>query len=370
MRIAKISLSAMVLSAVVFASASFASAAGLTVNNNTLINGQNLQVSGACGSAAANGQATVTLGNQSLSPITLDAQGNLSSGITVPSTFANVGSGANQTQLTVTCPNGGTVLSAPISVFASDTERNASLTVNNNNLINGQTLNISGLCGTTSANGQASVTLGSGNLSLGNIALNGQGNLNSTITIPTGFVSSGTGANAVTLRVTCPNGTVLSTPITVFASDFERNNPNTVYSSIFRMYNFSARDHFFTTSYNEMLAAQNLGYRLEGITGSVTDIQATGSSPFYRLYNSSTHHHAYATTTAARDQMIASGFQVEGMLGYLYQSSSYDEALWQMHNSSNGDYFYTTDMGELAAAANFGYASQGSIANFVLKLAR
>jgi hypothetical protein len=88
-----------------------------------------------------------------------------------------------------------------------------------------------------------------------------------------------------------------------------------------RLYNPGNGEHFYTANRQEgQRAIRQLGYTFEGVAGYVAAAPdpASGLVPLYRLYNPSSGDHFYTTSRPegfnARDQL---GYQYEGMIGYV-----------------------------------------------------
>jgi hypothetical protein len=99
------------------------------------------------------------------------------------------------------------------------------------------------------------------------------------------------------------------------AGRFYPNDYKAKTSVLYRYYNRSNGDHFYTTNYNE-LGAGNSGYRLEGNAGYVHLTQSPGTIPLYRYYNSGNGDHFY-TTTYSELGSGGSGYISEGISGYV-----------------------------------------------------
>ncbi|KAH9913140.1 uncharacterized protein BXZ73DRAFT_107015 [Epithele typhae] len=96
---------------------------------------------------------------------------------------------------------------------------------------------------------------------------------------------------------------------------------------LFRAYQISATDHFYTTNATERdIAVARLNYTNEGtaaqvfpaaVSGAERD-HACGSVPFYRLYQPSVIDHFYTTDAQERDNAVTLlGYSYEGVAGYV-----------------------------------------------------
>ncbi len=126
---------------------------------------------------------------------------------------------------------------------------------------------------------------------------------------------------------------------------------------IYRYWNLSNGDHFYTTNFNE-LGHGGKGYKSEGITGHLFSVQLVGTVPVYRYWSSKHTDHFYTTyfneLGPGRDS-----YRYEGIVGYVYPNFDCDrKPLYRYWNSGNGDHFYTTNYHELGAGA-FGWKYEG-----------
>jgi hypothetical protein len=186
----------------------------LTVNSSigtsltlstTPVLGQNLTVSGSCGSSVSSGSTviinlmrngtTVGLG----STTTTGGNGNFSSTVTVP---ANAGGGPVVVQ--AVCPNGtiavNTAVIDPFAVVA-----NAGLPTI------GSAFTVTGVCG-NAAGGEVTIALvsGSTNANLGTTTTTGNGSFSAVVSVPSGFPTG-----AATLFAMCPTGIVSTASVVV-----------------------------------------------------------------------------------------------------------------------------------------------------------
>ncbi|RDB26992.1 hypothetical protein Hypma_005113 [Hypsizygus marmoreus] len=98
---------------------------------------------------------------------------------------------------------------------------------------------------------------------------------------------------------------------------FNREQPGTV--PLYRLYSKRLQDHFYTTSRRERSKAVNdLGYRSGGITAYIYPSELCGSVPLYRLYNPQATDHFYTTSKEERDNAAQSGWNSEGIAGYIF----------------------------------------------------
>jgi len=120
---------------------------------------------------------------------------------------------------------------------------------------------------------------------------------------------------------------------------------------LFRYYNASTGDHFYTTSWYELGPGIN-GWAFEQVAAHVG--QRPGTVPFYRFANG--HSHFYSTNL---NEGTNAGFSQEGTAGYVYTSQVPNSVpLYRYYNAGLDYHFYTTNIAELGNA-NSGFTLEG-----------
>ncbi|KAG2135957.1 hypothetical protein DEU56DRAFT_947119 [Suillus clintonianus] len=100
----------------------------------------------------------------------------------------------------------------------------------------------------------------------------------------------------------------------VFTTDVPSTTP------LYRMYNPSVVDYFYTTSWSEVESAEaeaDSNYTLEEIAAYVYDINICGSIPLYRLYSSKETDHFYTTSVPEVLETISKGYTLDGIKAYV-----------------------------------------------------
>ena len=188
--------------------------------------------------------------------------------------------------------------------------------------------NLDGSLDTTfGARGQMTTALGTGNSQILDIRLQPDGNIVAVGAADNGF-------NGVDFALARYIG-----PVT-----FPGGDPNTV-EVFMRAYNPNAEFHFFTTSVNEFNAVINLGYTNEtkGVAGfAVRAGQASGTVPIYRLYNPTDGQHYYTTSLNERTTLEGLGWNYEANEGYIYTTQTPDTTkIYTLYNNISGEHLYT-----------------------------
>lgn len=203
------------------------------------------------------------------------------------------------------------------------------------------------------------------------------------------------GSKTVTATVTIPNvsnGTyyiIAYVDPSNFHSEGEENNNITVYAvtigvqaasptltPLYRLYNPSIKDHFYTTSVNERdtnvakTVPQKFNY--ERVEGFVSSVNFTGSIPLYRLYKTVDDIHFYTSSEPEKNAKIAAGYTLEqDKTYYIYQTQKeWTSPLYFASHSANTDNFYTTSWYEYKNAIdNWSFTGHGIIGYVATKIA-
>lgn len=96
-------------------------------------------------------------------------------------------------------------------------------------------------------------------------------------------------------------------------------------SPVYRLYNAINGDHFYTASENEknsLTNNSNSGYAYEGIAFYAFSTQSNGTYPVYRLYNTTTGDHFYTASENEKNSLILSTLGPEISVGLWYQSKT------------------------------------------------
>jgi hypothetical protein len=111
-------------------------------------------------------------------------------------------------------------------------------------------------------------------------------------------------------------------------------------------------EHVYTTNQSEITAA---GWTPVGTVGYVASSQQSGTEPLYRILRSNGDHF-YTTSAQERDSVLSQGGKDEGTVGYIATTQQPGTTpLYRLYNPTSGMHLYTTNPGDLAAAAAQGY---------------
>ena len=90
---------------------------------------------------------------------------------------------------------------------------------------------------------------------------------------------------------------------------------------LYRLWNGTVGDHFYTTSSAEVNSVENSGYVYEGVAAYVFPTQASGFVPLYRYYNSTVGDHFYIIGSANTNPAPSFfGYVYEGIAAYVSQT--------------------------------------------------
>lgn len=146
--------------------------------------------------------------------------------------------------------------------------------------------------------------------------------------------------------------------------DFYADPPNTNDGfPVFRLYNSSTGQHYWTGSSQEQQTLISNGWVSEGVAfNSIDTIRQETPPPagdllVYRFYIPQSFSHFYTTDLAERDNMIGAGYDYEGVAWYSSQSTS-QTPVYRLYAPSLQEHLYTTDASEknsLAASGGWNY---------------
>ena len=114
-------------------------------------------------------------------------------------------------------------------------------------------------------------------------------------------------------------------------------------TEIYRLYNRSTGEHFYTGRKNERNGLRRLGWVYEGV-GWVAPVRS--ETPVYRLYNPNAGDHHYTTDSAERDFLSSKGWKDEG-IGW-YSDDKKETPIYREYNpnAQSGAHNFTSDKSE------------------------
>ena len=125
---------------------------------------------------------------------------------------------------------------------------------------------------------------------------------------------------------------------------------------MYRVYNPNSGEHFYTASAAERDNLVALGWNYEGV-GWKAPVKS--NTPVYRLYNPNAGDHQYTVSAGERDALIALGWRDEG-IGW-YSDDTQGVALYRQYNPNavSGSHNYTTNKAENDMLVSIGWKGEG-----------
>ena len=131
--------------------------------------------------------------------------------------------------------------------------------------------------------------------------------------------------------------------------------PATGTSPLYRYWNRTTHDHFYTSSWAELGTAGH-GYDFQETQCYLYSAAKAGTVPLHRFWNTTRKDHAYSLDRNEYGH-AADGYKYEGIVGYAFAAAAAKALpLYRYWSAANNDHLYTTNPAEGAAAA--GYALQ------------
>jgi WD40 repeat protein len=142
-----------------------------------------------------------------------------------------------------------------------------------------------------------------------------------------------------------------------FSPTSTQNEPDT--SPVYRLWNPTIGDHFYTTNSQEAMKAVSL-FNYETYYAGFNAPKEDGLA-VYRGWNPNIGDHFYTTNLDEFNKAVNNfGYVNEGIAFYAVSNPSLGEEVYRGWNPTIGDHFYTTNLDEFNKAVNnFGYINEG-----------
>ncbi|KAJ7775929.1 hypothetical protein DFH07DRAFT_877270 [Mycena maculata] len=128
---------------------------------------------------------------------------------------------------------------------------------------------------------------------------------------------------------------------------------------LYRDWNPSISDHFYTPDLAEYNTANENGYIAEGIRLSIFSTQVAGSVQFIRLWNALIGDHFYTTNATEAQVATGGGYIIETQAEkmYIYPTQLCGSVpLYRAYSAGGTDHFYTINATEMNGAEDSGWA--------------
>ena len=125
---------------------------------------------------------------------------------------------------------------------------------------------------------------------------------------------------------------------------------------MYRLYNRSSGEHFYTADLNEKDTLVSLGWKYEGIGWYAPQSSET---PVYRLYNKNAGDHHYTTDKNEKNTLVKLGWNDEGISWYSDDSKIIPLYRQYNPNAKAGSHNYTTSKDENDSLCSIGWKAEG-----------
>ncbi len=125
---------------------------------------------------------------------------------------------------------------------------------------------------------------------------------------------------------------------------------------MYRLYNSTSGEHFYTRDLNEKDTLVRLGWKYEGIGWYAPKFSQT---PVYRLYNKNVGDHHYTTDKNEKDTLVKLGWNDEGISWYSDDSKTIPLYRQYNPNAKAGSHNYTTSKEESDSLCSIGWKAEG-----------
>ncbi|MFV0556672.1 MAG: CHAP domain-containing protein [Lactovum sp.] len=125
----------------------------------------------------------------------------------------------------------------------------------------------------------------------------------------------------------------------------------TVSNKVYRLYNISSGDHYFTTDKEEVKKIIFEGYQYEKTVFSTV----TSGVPVYCVYNKVTGEHIYTTEASEVKEYIEKGWNDEGIA---WEAPTKGKDVFRLYNSEKNSHLFTSDDNEIKVLLKEGWVKE------------
>lgn len=134
----------------------------------------------------------------------------------------------------------------------------------------------------------------------------------------------------------------------------QKSNPNHSGVPVYRLYNPTSQDHFYTVDSGEKSQLVGSGWRYEGIAW----YSPASGNPVTRFYNPHTDDHMYTASGAEGNNLVRSGWKREGTAFFVKASGT---PVFRLYKSKTCDHLFTASTQERQSALLAGYKDEGTV---------
>lgn len=127
----------------------------------------------------------------------------------------------------------------------------------------------------------------------------------------------------------------------------------TATTPVYRLYNPSSQDHFYTIDSGEKTRLVGTGWRYEGVAW----ISPTSGTPVTRFFNAKTGDHMYTASGAEGNNLVRTGWKREGTAFFAKTSGT---PVYRLYKSKTCDHLFTASAQEKQSALLVGYKDEGT----------
>lgn len=133
----------------------------------------------------------------------------------------------------------------------------------------------------------------------------------------------------------------------------QKSNPNHSGVPVYRLYNPTSQDHFYTVDSGEKSQLVGSGWRYEGIAW----YSPASGNQVTRFYNPHTGDHMYTASGAEGNNLVRSGWKREGTAFFVKSSGT---PVFRLYKSKTCDHLFTASTQEKQSALLIGYKDEGT----------
>jgi len=128
----------------------------------------------------------------------------------------------------------------------------------------------------------------------------------------------------------------------------------TITNGVYRLYNLSNGDHYYTTNRAEAESLRTSGLQYDGVFFYC----ASSGTQVYRAYNPNSGEHFYTTNSAEITNLVNAGWKNEGNA---WKAPTSGNNVIRLYNpAANGKHLWTTSQAEITSLVNAGWRNEGT----------
>ncbi|MDD6685142.1 MAG: GH25 family lysozyme [Lachnospiraceae bacterium] len=133
----------------------------------------------------------------------------------------------------------------------------------------------------------------------------------------------------------------------------QKTQTQTKTTAVYRLYNPTSQDHFYTIDSGEKSQLVGTGWRYEGIAW----MSPSSGTPVIRFFNAKTGDHMYTASATEGNNLVKTGWKREGTAFF---SKSSGTPVFRLYKSKTCDHLFTASTQEKQSAILIGYKDEGT----------